>query len=100
MTREKESLMAKKKFRVRVLLKQGVLDVQGKAIETSLPELGISTISGVRVGKVIEFDLDTSSNAENGAAGSEQSEATLLKKVCEELFSNPVIESYEVEEVR
>lgn len=87
--------MAKKKFRVRVLLRQGVLDVQGKAIEASLPELGISNISEVRVGKVIEFQLDPDT-LETGVNG----EAALLKKVCEELFSNPVIESYEVEEVQ
>ncbi|MGA1190685.1 MAG: phosphoribosylformylglycinamidine synthase subunit PurS [Bdellovibrionota bacterium] len=87
--------MAKKKFRVRVLLRQGVLDVQGKAIEASLPELGISNISEVRVGKTIEFQLEPEST-ETGDDG----EAALLKKVCEELFSNPVIESYEVEEVR
>lgn len=93
--------MAKKKFRVRVLLRQGVLDVQGKAIEASLPELGISNISEVRVGKVIEFQLDpetldTPESRNTGGNG----EAELLKKVCEELFSNPVIESYEVEEVQ
>lgn len=87
--------MAKKKFRVRVLLRQGVLDVQGKAIEASLPELGISNISEVRVGKVIEFQLDPET-----LEGGENGEAELLKKVCEELFSNPVIESYEVEEVQ
>jgi phosphoribosylformylglycinamidine synthase len=96
--------MAKKKFRVRVLLRQGVLDVQGKAIEASLPELGISNISEVRVGKVIEFQLDPKTpegeTPEGETLEGENGEAELLKKVCEELFSNPVIESYEVEEVQ
>ncbi len=92
--------MAKKKYRVRVLLRQGVLDVQGKAIEASLPELGISSISDVRVGKVIEFQLDPDTLKAGTLDAATNEEAELLKKVCEELFSNPVIESYEVEEVQ
>ncbi|MCI5065625.1 phosphoribosylformylglycinamidine synthase subunit PurS [bacterium] len=89
---QKES--AQKKFRVHVLLKEGVLDVQGKAVESSLPELGVSTVSQVRVGKVIEFVVEDSPE---GSTGGDQDE--LVKKLCEELFSNPVIENYSFEEV-
>ncbi|MCB0331083.1 MAG: phosphoribosylformylglycinamidine synthase subunit PurS [Bdellovibrionales bacterium] len=86
--------MATSTFRVNVLLKEGVLDVQGKAIESSLPELGVSSISNVRVGKLIEFSFD-----HEGSSLTDE-EQTKLTKVCHELFSNPVIESYTLTEVK
>ena len=85
--------MEEAKYRVRVLLKEGVLDVQGKAIESSLPELGVSNISNVRVGKLIEFSMSRDSS------GADDEEQAAVRRVCEELFSNPVIESYQVEEI-
>ena len=51
------------KTRVHVFLKPGVLDVQGKAIEGALHTLGFADVSGVRVGKTIELDLDTTDRA-------------------------------------
>ena len=45
--------------KVEVFLKAGVLDVQGKAIEGALHGLGFADVSGVRVGKTIEFDVKT-----------------------------------------
>ena len=43
--------------KVHVFLKPGVLDVQGKAVESALHGLGWPQVDGVRVGKTIEFDL-------------------------------------------
>ena len=43
---------------IHVFLKPGVLDVQGKAVEGALHGLGWPSVSGVRVGKTIEFDID------------------------------------------
>ena len=76
------------KATVRVFLKPGVLDVQGKAVESALHGLGWSGASNVRVGRVIEFDL---SAADQAAAESE------VKAMCEKLLANPVIEGYRVE---
>ncbi len=45
------------KAKVHVFLKPGVLDVQGKAVESALHGLGWSDVDRVRVGKVIEFSL-------------------------------------------
>ena len=73
---------------VHVYLKPGVLDVQGKAVEGALQGLGWSGVSGVRVGKTIEFDLDA---ADKAAAESE------VKAMCEKLLANTVIEGYRVE---
>ncbi len=76
------------KARVEVFLKQGVLDVQGKAIEGALHGLGFGDVSGVRVGKTIEFDL---TGADRAAAEAE------VKAMCERLLANTVIEGYRVE---
>ena len=76
------------KAKVEVFLKPGVLDVQGKAIEGALHGLGFGEVSGVRVGKTIEFDLK-STDAE--AAQAE------VKAMCERLLANTVIEGYRLE---
>jgi len=74
--------------RVEVFLKPGVLDVEGKAIEGELHNLGFGAVSGVRVGKTIEFDL---AGADKAAAEAE------VKAMCERLLANTVIQGYRVE---
>ena len=74
--------------KVHVFLKPGVLDVQGKAIEGALHGLGFEGVSGVRVGKTIEFDL---TDGDPAAAEAE------LKSMADRLLANTVIESYRVE---
>ncbi len=76
------------KARVTVMLKSGVLDVQGEAVRHALGTLGFSGVSGVRQGKVIELDL-----AETDKAAAEAS----LRSMCEKLLANTVIESYRTE---
>ncbi len=73
---------------VHVFLKPGVLDVQGKAVEQALHGLGWPDVSGVRVGRTIEFDLKS---ADKAAAEAE------VKAMCDKLLANTVIESYRVE---
>lgn len=76
------------KARVTVMLKTGVLDVQGEAVRHALGTLGFLGVNGVRQGKVIELDLD-----ETDAAAAEAA----VKAMCEKLLANTVIESYRVE---
>jgi phosphoribosylformylglycinamidine synthase len=71
-----------------VRLREGLLDPQGKAIEESLPHLGWTNVSGVRVGKHIEFDLE----ADDAEAASRQAQ-----EMGDKLLSNPVIESIDLE---
>ncbi len=73
------------KARVHVMLKNGVLDPQGAAIQHALGSLGFSGVEAVRQGKVIELDL---------ADGT--SEATIAQ-MCDKLLANTVIESYKIE---
>jgi phosphoribosylformylglycinamidine synthase subunit PurS len=76
------------KARVTVMLKNGVLDVQGEAVRHALGTLGFAGVEKVRQGKVIELDL-----AESEPAAAEAN----VKAMCEKLLSNTVIESYSVE---
>jgi phosphoribosylformylglycinamidine synthase len=76
------------KATVRVFLKPGVLDVQGKAVESALHGLGWNDVDHVRVGRLIEFDL----------AGEDAAQARgRVEAMCDKLLANPVIEGYRVE---
>jgi phosphoribosylformylglycinamidine synthase len=66
--------------------KDGILDPQGEAVESALEHLGF-TVSGARVGKVIDLDVD----AEDEAAA-----RTQVERMCEQLLANPLMESYDV----
>ncbi len=76
------------KARVHVMLKDGVLDPQGEAVRHVLGRLGFAGVAGVRQGKVIELDLETS---DRDAAERE------VRAMCEKLLANTVIEKYSVE---
>jgi len=76
------------KAKVHVTLKRGVLDPQGKAIETALHTLGFAGVENVRQGKVIEFNV---------AATDETTARDQVKAMCEQLLANTVIEDYSFE---
>ena len=71
-----------------MFLKPGVLDVQGKAVESALHGLGWGGVANVRIGRVIEFDL-----AATDAAAAEAE----VKAMCDKLLANTVIEAYRAE---
>ncbi len=74
---------------VHVFLKPGVLDVQGKAVQTALHGLGWDDVDNVRVGRVIEFDLGGGEDAAGARAR--------VDAMCRRLLANPVIEGYRVD---
>lgn len=73
---------------VTVMLKEGVLDPQGKAIEHALHALDHKSCSHVRVGKMIQMDLDETDT---------DKARQLVEEMCEELLANTVIEDYQIE---
>jgi phosphoribosylformylglycinamidine synthase PurS subunit len=75
------------KATVLVRPKEGILDPQGEAVERALEHLGFA-VSGARVGKVVDLDVD----ADDAGAAKAQ-----VEKMCEQLLANPLIESYEIE---
>jgi phosphoribosylformylglycinamidine synthase PurS subunit len=76
------------KARIRITLKNGVLDPQGKAIQNALGSLGFAGVSDVRQGKYIEVDL---ASTDETAARAE------VERMCRELLANTVIEDYAFE---
>ncbi|TPJ77095.1 phosphoribosylformylglycinamidine synthase subunit PurS [Mesorhizobium sp. B2-6-2] len=76
------------KARITVILKNGVLDPQGKAIEHALSGLGFDGVGQVRQGKVFDIELTGTDKAKAEAD---------LKAMCDKLLANTVIENYAVE---
>lgn len=76
------------KARIKITLKPGVLDPQGKAIEHALTGLGFSGITEVRQGKYIEVYLSETQEA---------SARTQVERICKDLLANTVIENYSFE---
>jgi phosphoribosylformylglycinamidine synthase PurS subunit len=79
------------KAKVTVMPKQSVLDPQGVAVRGALEHLGLSGLGTVRVGKVIEIEI------EGVAGGASAALEEKLHAACHELLSNPVIEDYRLE---
>jgi phosphoribosylformylglycinamidine synthase PurS subunit len=76
------------RFAVNVLPKDGILDPQGRAVEGSLGHLGVDGVSGVRVGRRVELNVEAETEVEARAT---------VERLAQELFSNPLIESYAIE---
>jgi phosphoribosylformylglycinamidine synthase PurS subunit len=75
------------KARVTIMLKDGVLDPQGEAIKQALTSLEYNNVNSVRQGKVIDLELNESS---------EEAAIDNIKEMCEKLLANTVIENYEI----
>ena len=75
------------KATVLVRPKPGILDPQGQAVESSLRHLGFE-VSDARVGRLVDVDVATDDEAE--ALGQ-------IEQMCEQLLTNPLIETYEIE---
>jgi phosphoribosylformylglycinamidine synthase PurS subunit len=75
----------KAKVAIDVMLKEGILDPQGKTVEDNLPSLGFEGVTGVRVGKHIELEIEAADRAE-----AERQVVEMSRR----LLSNPVIEDF------
>ena len=69
------------KARVLIRPKEGILDPQGQAVERALPALGFDGVTGVRVGRMVELEVEDTGQ---------------VAEMCERLLANPLIEDYEV----
>ena len=67
--------------------KAGILDPQGEAVGAALRQLGFE-VDGARVGRLVELDVDAADEAQARAE---------LTRMCDQLLTNPLIESYEIE---
>jgi len=77
-------------YRVEILVtpRPGLLDPEGNAIHNALRSLGWKAVEEVRVGKVIDLELE---------AGTEEEARSEADAMCRKLLANPVTEDYEVQ---
>jgi phosphoribosylformylglycinamidine synthase len=76
------------KAEIDVMPKKELLDPQGKAVSSSMKNLGLPEVGNVRIGKHISLELE----AENEDAAKEK-----VEKACNELLANQIMESFEFE---
>jgi phosphoribosylformylglycinamidine synthase len=74
------------KATVLVRPKEGILDPQGDAVHESLRHLGFE-VGAARVGRIVELEVD---------AHDAEHVRSEVEKMCEQLLTNPLIESYEI----
>ena len=74
--------------RVFVRLRRGILDPQGAAVKRALEGLGYREVQDLRVGRVLELELE--------AAEPTQARGR-LEEMCRRLLANPVTEEFTVE---
>ena len=81
----------KARVAIDVMLKDGILDPQGKTVQESLPSLGFEGVDGVRIGKHIELEVE---------GDDPQEIASRVEEMTKRFLSNPVIEdfSYRIED--
>lgn len=72
---------------IKVMPLKDLLDPQGKAVMGGLQNLGLNTISDVRIGKHIDLQVEAASKEAAQAAGEE---------AAKKLLANPVMEVFEV----
>ena len=80
--------MSAYRFAVNVTPKEGILDPQGRAVERSLPHLGIEGVSAVRVGRRVELTVE---------AVDEAAARSTVERLAADLLSNPLIEAFAIE---
>ncbi|MBI2218095.1 MAG: phosphoribosylformylglycinamidine synthase subunit PurS [Candidatus Rokubacteria bacterium] len=76
------------RFRVLVRLKPGILDVQGAAVKRALDGLGFAGVNDLRIGKLVEVDVEAPDETVGRAR---------VEEMCRKLLTNPILEDYAIE---
>ncbi len=69
------------------MLRESILDPQGKAVHHALMNLDLREIESVRMGKRIDMDID---------AESEERAKSIAEDACSQLLANQVMEDYTI----
>ena len=80
--------MSRFRLEIRVIPRPGLLDPEGKAIQSALHSLDYEQVHEVRVGKLLYVDVEATS-AEEARDGADA--------MCRRLLANPVTEDFEIE---
>jgi phosphoribosylformylglycinamidine synthase PurS subunit len=76
------------RLRVLIRLKPGILDVQGAAVQRALGGLGFGDLRDLRVGKLVEVDVDAPTPAQAHAR---------VDEMCRKLLANMLLEDDTIE---
>ncbi|MFT4544390.1 MAG: phosphoribosylformylglycinamidine synthase PurS subunit [Polaribacter sp.] len=76
------------KAEIDVMPKKELLDPQGKAVTSSMKNLGLPEVENVRIGKHISLEVE---------ADNESDAKTKVEKACKDLLANMIMESFEIE---
>ena len=77
------------KIRVHVTPRKGVLDPQGQAVTGGLKSLGFDAAGEVRVGKVVDINLE--------GVTDEAAALALGQAMAEKLLANDIVEDFDVQ---
>ncbi|HSR69534.1 MAG TPA: phosphoribosylformylglycinamidine synthase subunit PurS [Acidobacteriota bacterium] len=80
------------KAKVVVTLKEGVLDPQGATIKRALSQMSYRGVREVRQGKYFELEFQDASDPDKVRQQAEE--------IARKVLSNPVIESFRIEEIQ
>ena len=83
--------MSTYRFVVSVMPRPGILDPQGRAVQSALPQLDAAAVSEVRVGRRVELAVESTSQGEA---------RQLVERLAHELLANPLVEDWSVEPAR
>jgi phosphoribosylformylglycinamidine synthase len=79
--------MNKYNAQIKITLRKGILDVQGKTVEKALHSTEFDMIQNVRIGKYVELEIN---------AGSKEKAMEITRDACNKLIANPIIEDFEI----
>jgi len=80
----------KLKFSITVTLKKDVLDPQGKVVQNTLVNMGMSNLKSIRQGKHFEIEIN-----ENDQINGEKK----VDEMCKKLLVNLIIEDYKISKI-
>ncbi len=73
------------KAEIDVMPLDALLDPQGKAVTSSMKNIGLSAVEGVRIGRHVRLFVDASNQEEAGK---------MVDEACKKLLANQIMESY------
>ncbi len=76
------------KARIFVRLKPAILDPQGKTVQHAAHQMGYAEIKSLRMGKLIELEIDDSGGGEI---------RNRVEELSRRLLTNPQMETYDIE---
>lgn len=71
---------------INVMPLKELLDPQGKAVNNSLHNLGLTGVNDVRIGKSISLSIEASNR---------EAAETMTREACKKLLANPVMEAFD-----